>query len=143
MDNIIKVVSAAVCGVAGFLWGGLDGLLLALLSLMVLDYLTGVAVAFLTKELSSQTGFIGLARKGLILVVVAVGHILDTHVLGGGASFCRSAIIGFYIANEGLSIIENAGDLGLPIPAFIRQALKQIKDKNDKPEEEEKEDETL
>lgn len=134
MANIIKTITATACGLAGFLWGELDGLLLALLAFMALDYATGVAVGFATKTLSSNTGFIGLARKGLILIIVAVGHILDAQVLGGDASLCRSAVIGFYLANEGLSLLENAGKLGLPLPAFLKQALEQLREKNDKPE---------
>lgn len=137
MANVIKTISATVFGLAGFLWGELDGLMLALLAFMALDYATGVAVGFLRRELSSHTGFIGLARKGLILVVVAVGHIVDTQVLGGAASLCRSAVIGFYLANEGLSILENAGKLGLPLPAFLRRALEQLRDKSNEPEKEE------
>lgn len=134
MSTIIRTISAALCGVAGFLWGELDGLLIALLAFMAFDYLTGVVAAFKFRELSSNTGFIGLARKGLILVVVAIGHILDTQVLGGGSSFFRSALIGFYLANEGLSILENAGRLGVPLPVFLREALRQLKEKNDNPQ---------
>lgn len=134
MSNIIRTISAALCGVAGFLWGELDGLLIALLAFMAFDYLTGVVAAFKYRELSSNTGFIGLARKGFILVVVAIGHILDAQVLGGGSSFFRSALIGFYLANEGLSILENAGRLGVPLPVFLREALRQLKEKNDNPQ---------
>lgn len=143
MSTIIRTISAALCGVAGFLWGELDGLLIALLAFMAFDYLTGVVAAFKFRELSSNTGFIGLARKGLILVVVAIGHILDTQVLGGGSSFFRSALIGFYLANEGLSILENAGRLGVPLPVFLREALRQLKEKNDNPHKEGEKNETL
>lgn len=143
MSNIIRILSTTACGVAGFLWGELDGLLIALLAFMAFDYLTGVVAAFKYRELSSNTGFIGLARKGLILVVVAIGHILDTQVLGGGSSFFRSALIGFYLANEGLSILENAGRLGVPLPVFLREALRQLKEKNDNPHKEGEKNETL
>lgn len=133
MDKILifgKWLFSALCGVAGFLWGSLDGLLLALIAFMALDYVTGVVVGWVRRSLSSSTGFQGLAKKGLILCVVAVGHIMDTQLLGGGSSVCRSAVIGFYMANEGLSILENAGNLGLPLPQKLKNALAQLKDKD-------------
>ncbi|MBQ8927846.1 MAG: phage holin family protein [Oscillospiraceae bacterium] len=129
--QFIKLLSAEICGILGFLWGDLDGLLLALVSFMVLDYVTGLIVGAVRHALSSSTGFTGLARKGLILLIVAVAHILDTQVLGGSVSVCRSAVIGFYLANEGLSILENAGNLGLPLPQKLRRVLEQLRD-NDK-----------
>lgn len=105
----------------------------ALIAFMALDYLTGVLVAAAQKELSSKVGFKGIAKKVIILALVAVGHILDTHVLGGGA-VCRSAVSGFYIANEGISILENAAELGLPLPKKLIDVLKQLRDDNDKEE---------
>ena len=125
MDKIIQTICAVLAGIAGFLWGGMDGLLYALVSFMILDYITGCLVAIVKKELSSKIGFKGIAKKVLIMALVAVGHILDTHILGGGA-FCRSAVIGFYIANEGISILENAGELGIPLPKKLIAVLKQM-----------------
>ena len=81
------------------------------------------------KKLSSSAGFSGLLKKGLILIVVSVGHILDTQIFGGESSVCRSAVIGFYLANEGISILENIGKLGMPLPEQIRKVLEQLKDK--------------
>lgn len=130
LDKIIQIVTAAVCGICGFLWGQLDGLLYALIAFMVLDYITGLAAAWLRRELSSETGFKGIAKKVFILALVAVGHILDVHVLGGG-SVCRSAVIGFYLANEGISILENAGNIGLPLPKKLIEVLKQLKSKEE------------
>lgn len=130
MDKVISTISAAVCGVCGFLWGQADGLLYALIAFMTIDYITGVIVACVGHRLSSEVGFKGIAKKVLILALVAVGHILDVHVLGGGA-VCRSAVIGFYLANEGISILENAGELGLPLPKKLIAVLKQLKDKED------------
>ena len=133
MEKIIQYLSAAVAGVCGFLWGELDGLLYALIAFMAIDYISGVIVAVVQKELSSEVGFKGIAKKVLIMALVAVGHILDTYILGGGA-VCRSAVIGFYIANEGISILENAGELGLPLPKKLVAVLKQLKDKDNEDE---------
>lgn len=131
--NIIKTISAVLSGICGFLWGQFDGLLYALIAFISLDYISGVIVAVAQKELSSEIGFKGIAKKVLIMALVAVGHILDVHVLGGGA-VCRSAVLGFYIANEGISILENAAELGLPLPKKLVSVLKQLKDKEDKDE---------
>ena len=131
MDKYIQTITAAACGICGFLWGRLDGLIYALIAFMALDYITGLVVAFIRKELSSQTGFIGIAKKVFILILVAVGHILDVHVLGAG-SVCRSAVIGFYLANEGISVAENAGAIGLPLPKSLVRVLKQLKEKEEK-----------
>lgn len=130
-DTILKWLCSVLCGIAGFLWGSLDGLLLALIAFMILDYLTGLAAGHFMHRLSSKTGFLGIAKKGLMLAIVAVGHILDAQVFGGNGSVCRSAVIGFYLANEGLSILENAGRLGMPLPKKLKQALEQLQDKED------------
>ena len=130
MNKVIQRISAIGAAVCGFLFGQMDGLMYALIALMALDYLTGVLVAVAQKELSSKVGFKGIAKKVIILALVAVGHILDTHVLGGGA-VCRSAASGFYIANEGISILENAAELGLPLPKKLVDVLKQLRDDDD------------
>ena len=129
--EILKWLASLFCAVAGFLWGDLNGLLFALIAFMVLDYGTGLLTAKITRTLSSKVGFIGIARKGLMLAIVAVGHILDAQVFGGDNSVCRSAVIGFYLANEGLSILENAGKLGMPLPKTLKRALEQLKDQDD------------
>lgn len=133
MNKIIQLITAIGAAVCGFLFGRMDGLMYALIAFMALDYLTGVLVTAAQKELSSKVGFKGIAKKVIILALVAVGHILDTHVLGGGA-VCRSAVSGFYIANEGISILENAAELGLPLPKKLIDVLKQLRDDNDKEE---------
>lgn len=130
MEKIIRTITALIAAVCGFLWGRADGLLHALIAFMAIDYITGVIVAVVRKELSSEVGFKGIAKKVLIMALVAVGHIIDVHVLGGGA-VCRSAVIGFYLANEGISILENAGELGLPLPKKLVAVLKQLKEKED------------
>jgi len=133
MDKVLQSSTAALCAICGFFWGKADGLLYALIAFMALDYVTGVIVAVSRRVLSSEVGFKGIAKKVLILVLVAVGHILDVHVLGGGA-VCRSAVIGFYIANEGISILENAGNLGIPLPKKLIAVLQQLKKDNNKEE---------
>ncbi len=130
IHTFLKLLSAGICGLAAFLWGSLDGLLRALIVFMVIDYITGLMEAYHRKALSSRTGFMGIFRKGVMLLVVAVGHILDTQVFGAGA-VCRSAVIGFYLANEGLSILENAGELGVPLPPVLVRALEQLRHRAD------------
>lgn len=127
MDKFFQSIFALVGALCGFLWGELNGLFYALIAFIVLDYISGLAVACVRKNLSSEIGFKGIAKKVLILILVAVGHLLDAHILGGG-SVCRSAVIGFYIANEGISILENAGNLGLPLPKKLIDILKQLKE---------------
>ena len=131
MNKVIQVIAAAGAGLCGFLFGEFDGLMYALITFMLLDYVSGVLVAIVQKELSSKVGFKGIAKKVIILALVAVGHIIDMHILGGGA-VCRSAVLGFYTANEGISILENAAELGLPLPKKLVSVLKQLKDKEDK-----------
>lgn len=113
MRYAIQTGSAVLGGLIGFCFGQLDGLLYALLAVMALDYLSGVIVAALECTLSSRVGFRGLAKKLLILAVVIVGNLVDAQIIGSGALF-RNAVICFYLANEGLSILENAGKLGIP-----------------------------
>lgn len=95
---------------------------------MILDYVTGIVDGCISKQLSSAVGFTGLLKKGLILLIVAVGHILDTQILGGETSMCRSAVIGFYLSNERLSILENAGRIGIPLPKILIKALEQLRE---------------
>lgn len=131
MDKIFQKISAVVFTVFGFMWGNFDGLLYALITFMVLDYITGVISAYLSKEISSAVGFRGIARKVFIMVLVAVGHILDTQVIGSG-SVCRYAVIGFYISNEGISILENSARIGLPLPEKLKDILIKLKDDDKK-----------
>lgn len=130
MAHFLRSFSAAACGLAGFLWGELDGLLIALIAFICLDYITGLIVGAAQHKLNSQISFTGLCKKALILVIVAVAHIIDTQILGGTSSVFRSATCGLYIANEGMSILENAGKLGLPMPRKLREVLEQLRDKD-------------
>ncbi len=126
----IDSIAGAIGALLGFLFGEITGLFLALLAFMALDYITGIIVAVINRMLSSETGFKGLAKKLLILVFVALGHIIDTYILGGTPA-AMSAVMLFYTANEGISIIENAAALGLPVPRKLREIMEQIKDKGE------------
>ena len=123
---IIDSIAGAVGAVLGFMYGEVTGLFWALIAFMALDYITGVVVAIIEKRLSSEVGFRGLAKKFLILVFGAVGHIADTYILGGTPA-AMSAVMLFYIANEGISIIENAAALGLPVPKKLKDIMAQLK----------------
>lgn len=128
-DNMIKSISAALGAVGGFLFGQLNGLFYAVIAMMAIDYITGVVVAVLDKKLSSEVGFRGLVKKLFILVLIAVAHIIDAQVIGTGAAL-MTAVMLFFIANEGISILENAAALGLPIPQKLRDVLEQLRDKD-------------
>lgn len=130
---IIDSIAGAVGAVLGFMYGEVTGLFWVLIAFMALDYITGVIVAVIEKRLSSEVGFRGLAKKFLILVFVAVGHIADTYILGGTPA-AMSAVMLFYIANEGISIIENAAALGLPVPKKLTSIMEQIKNKSESEE---------
>ena len=120
-----RAAVTALGGWLGYFVGGLDGLLTALLVFTVLDYLTGVLCAIADKALSSAVGYKGICRKALIFVLVGVGHVLDTQVAGSGAAI-RTAVICFYLSNEGISLLENVARLGLPVPERLKEALKQL-----------------
>ena len=131
--NIIQVALAAVGGWLGYFLGGCDGLLYALIAFVVIDYITGVMCAINDKNLSSSVGFKGICKKVLIFLMVGIGHILDTKVIGTG-SVLRTAFIFFYISDEGISLIENAAHLGLPIPEKLRDVLEQLHNRAEKEE---------
>ncbi len=123
--NWIQGVIAIAGGFFGWFLGGLDGFLYALIAFVVIDYLTGIMCAIVDKKLSSDVGFKGLFRKILIFVMVGVGHLIDTQVIGDG-SVLRTAVIFFYLSNEGVSLLENAAHLGLPIPQKLKDVLAQL-----------------
>lgn len=123
----IKMGAMMLGAVVGAVIGELDGMLKALLIFMMIDYLTGLLVGVKRNNLSSAIGFWGLAKKVFILLLVIVGNVLDVNVIGSGAVM-RSAVIAFYLANEGLSILENAGNLGVPYPEKLRKVLAQLKE---------------
>ena len=113
--NTIQLIFSAIGGWLGYFLGGCDGLLYALIAFVVIDYITGVMCAIINRELSSAVGFKGIFRKVLIFLLVGIANIIDVQVIGTGAVL-RTAVIFFYISNEGVSLLENAGHLGLPIP---------------------------
>ena len=126
--NMIQFVFAGIGGWLGYFLGGCDGLILALLAFVIIDYITGVMCAVSDKQLSSAVGFKGICRKVLIFLLVGIANILDVQVIGTG-SVLRTAVIFFYISNEGVSLLENAGHLGLPIPVKIKSVLEQLHDR--------------
>ena len=132
--NFIQLIFAAVGGWLGWFLGGCDGLLYALIAFCIIDYLSGVACAISDHNLSSQIGFKGIFKKVLIFLLVGIGHILDTQVIGSG-SVLRTAVTFFYLSNEGVSLIENAAHLGLPIPEKLKSVLEQLHDRAEKEEE--------
>ena len=128
--NWIQLALSAVGGALGWFFGGMDGLIYALLVFVIADYITGVMCAIADKNLSSEVGFKGICKKILIIVMVGIGHIMDTYLIGNG-EVLRTAVIFFYCSNEGVSMLENAGHLGLPIPAKLKDILEQLHDRTE------------
>lgn len=129
--NWIQVTFAVVGGWFGYFLGGWDGFLYALLTFVVIDYITGLMCAVLDKKLSSEVGFRGIFKKVLIFSLVAIGHIIDKNVIGDG-SVIRTAVIFFYLSNEGISILENAVHVGLPVPQKLKDILEQLHNRSEK-----------
>lgn len=123
--NTTQIILAAVGGWLGYFLGGCDGLVYALLLFVAADYVTGVMCAVVDKRLSSEIGFKGICKKVLIFVLVGLANILDVHIIGMG-SVLRTAVIFFYISNEGVSLLENAAHLGLPVPEKLKDILQQL-----------------
>lgn len=126
--NTIQLVFASIGGCIGYFMGGCDGLIYALIAFVVADYITGVMCAVIDKRLSSEIGFKGICKKVLIFILVGLANILDSQVIGTGCVL-RTAVIFFYISNEGVSLLENAAHLGLPIPTKLKGILKQLHDR--------------
>ena len=129
--NVIQLVFTAVGGWLGWFLGGCDGLLYALIAFVTIDYITGVMCAVIDHSLSSEVGAKGIFKKVLIFLLVGIGHIIDAQVIGSG-SVLRTAVIFFYISNEGVSLVENAAHLGLPIPTKLKDVLEQLHDRAEK-----------
>ena len=128
MDTVFKTLTVVVGAVVGWL-GGLDQLLTALLVLTVLDYASGVIAAGINGQLKSNIGFKGIAKKVMLFLLVAAGHVIDD-IIGSNALF-REAVIFFFIANELLSLVENAGKIGLPVPSVLKNAVEVLKGKGE------------
>lgn len=123
--TLIQMVFSAFGGFIGWFLGGNDGFIYALLAFVVIDYITGIMCAIADKELSSEVGFKGICKKVLIFALVGIGNLLDVYILGQ-AGILRNVVIFFYLSNEGVSILENASHLGLPVPEKLKEILKQL-----------------
>lgn len=137
MKQIVSTMQYVFAGVGGFMgWflGGLDGFLYALIMFVAIDYLTGLMAAYVQKKISSEVGFRGICRKVAIFCLVGVGHVLDTQVIQNG-SVLRTAVIFFYLSNEGISIMENIAIIGLPVPKKLKDVLEQLRDDEKEGEE--------
>jgi len=126
--SVIQFIFAAVGGWLGWFLGGCDGLLYALIAFVVVDYITGVMCAVVDKKLSSEVGFKGIFKKILIFLLVGIANLLDVNIIGNG-SVLRTAAIFFYLSNEGVSLLENATYLGLPVPEKLKSVLQQLHDR--------------
>ena len=123
--TLIQIIFSAFGGFIGWFLGGNDGFIYALLAFVVIDYITGIMCAIADKELSSEVGFNGICKKVLIFALVGIGNLLDIYILGQ-AGILRNVVIFFYLSNEGVSILENASHLGLPVPEKLKEILKQL-----------------
>lgn len=132
MKQFVETMQYVISGIGGFVgWflGGVDGFLYALLVFVVVDYLTGLMAAYIQKKISSEVGFRGICRKVAIFCLVGIAHILDAQVIKTG-SVLRTAIVFFYLSNEGISILENITVIGLPVPQKLKDVLEQIREKD-------------
>ena len=130
----IQFIFTVLGGWLGYFLGGCDGLLIALVAFAAIDYITGLMCAISEKRLNSKIGFKGICRKVLIFTLVGVANIIDVQVFGTG-SVLRTAVIFFYLSNEGVSLLENAAHLELPIPKKLKDILEQLHDRTDKDED--------
>ena len=130
MDNIFKNIMAAVCTLISFLFGNMEGMLIALIALIILDYISGVIAAAVEKRLSSAVGAKGIAKKIFMLLIVALANIVDINVIGDG-HVLKTVTVVFYICNECISLIENAGRIGVPVPKKLLDVLEQLRDRDE------------
>lgn len=130
----LQMAISVVGGWIGYFVGGIDGLMTALLVFMILDYVTGLMCAIADKQLSSRIGFRGIFKKILIIMLVGVAHIVDLYVVKSGNAL-RSAVVCFYLSNEGVSLLENASHLGLPVPDKLKNILGQLHNRDEKTEQ--------
>ena len=130
MDNIFKQIMAAICTLLSFLFGDMEGLMVALIALIILDYISGVIAAAVEKRLSSEVGAKGIAKKIFMLLIVALANIVDINVIGEG-HILKTVTVVFYICNECISLIENAGRIGVPVPKKLLDVLEQLRNKDE------------
>ena len=126
--SLCQLVFTVTGGWLGYFLGGCDGLLFTLLIFVIADYVTGIMCAIGDKKLSSEVGFRGICRKVMIFILVGIAQMIDVNVIARG-SVLRSAVVFFYLSNEGVSVLENAGHLGLPIPEKLMEVLEQLHDR--------------
>ena len=131
MDNVFKNIMAGVCTILSFLFGDMEGMMIALVALIILDYISGVIAAAVEKRLSSEVGAKGIAKKIFMLLIVALANIVDINVIGDG-HVLKTVTVVFYICNECISLIQNAGRIGVPVPKKLLDVLEQLRDKDDK-----------
>ena len=131
--SIIQLIVTALGGYIGWFLGGFDGFMYALIAFVVIDYITGLMVAVLERKLSSEVGFRGIFKKVMIFTLVGIGNIVDVYLIKNGSAI-RTAVIFFYLSNEGISILENTGKIGLPIPEKLKKALEQLNKEENKDE---------
>jgi toxin secretion/phage lysis holin len=129
--EFIKSILTIVSAIVGYLFGKFDGLMYALLSMICIDYVTGLICAVVNKQLSSQIGFKGILKKVCILIIVSVSHIIDSTLLSE-SRVLYSSVVAFYLVNETISILENVSVLGIPLPNKLKSVLKQLNDDNSK-----------
>lgn len=130
MDNIFKQIMAAICTLISFLFGDIEGMMIALIALIILDYISGVIAAAVEKRLSSEVGAKGIAKKIFMLLIVALANIVDINVIGDG-HVLKTVTVVFYICNECISLIENAGRIGVPVPKKLLDVLEQLRDRDE------------
>ena len=126
LGNLFQFIFTSIGGFMGWFLGGVDGFIYALITFVIIDYITGVMVAVLEHKVSSEIGFKGIFKKVLIFILVTVGHMIDSQLIGNGSAI-RTATIFFYLANEGISILENSARIGLPIPEKLKEVLEQLR----------------
>ena len=129
MTDYLDYICAAIGASVGYFFGGFDGFIHALIAFTVIDYITGIWGAGIEERLSSRIGFEGIKRKFTIFLIVGVVHVIEKELFGGTKELLRDGVVCFYLSNEGLSILENADTIGIPIPKFIRKRLLQVKEK--------------
>ena len=129
-DFIFTFIWGLIVGMLSYLFGEFDGFLQVLITLSAVDYLSGLCVGYERKNLSSATGFKGIARKVMIFALVGIANLIDKELLND-AHTLKTAVCLFYIGNEGMSIIENADKLGIPLPNALIKRFKQYKEEHE------------
>ena len=129
--DTLQLIFTVIGGFIGWYLGGVDGLVYALVAFVVIDYITGLMLAVIERKVSSKIGFKGIFKKILIFIFVGIGNIVDLHIIKNGSAI-RTAVIFFYLSNEGLSIIENATRIGLPVPEKLKAVFTELKKEDEK-----------